>query len=214
MYDFNNTSPVDALQTTAANQPAWSTDASLPTGVRAPLYDGLLSVMNVNDLGIFNNQAAGTLITSVKDLARTTGDTAHIAVFVSRNTTAARAQIVTRNTTDIFSAGGRRLDADTFVQSSVASSDGLNYLVGLFVWGGNTLQLVSNGSAQTVANYSSGAGSTSATDSLAYTLGASSTITNRLNGLVTDHAASRFIATTAQLSALRTLEKAYYPSLP
>jgi hypothetical protein len=214
MYDLNNASPVDALQTTAANQPLWGTDASLPSGIRAPIYDGSNDFMSINDLGIFNAQAAGTVIASVKDLNRTGGDTAHFAVNITTATGTGRAGLLTRSGTNIFSVAGRRLDADSASVSTVASQDGLNLIQGLYVWGGNLIQGVFNGIAAASATFASGAGLTSATDSTLYHLGSVSGSTNRLNGLITDHTAGRIVATTAQLASLRALEKSFYPALP
>ncbi len=215
-YDFENTSPVNAIQSTAANQPYYGLDSSLPSNVRGLTFDGSNDVMSVADLGIFNAQAAGTLIASVKDANRTGGDASHRTIFINGATGNSRSLLGTRTAGgNNIAAQGRRLDADASTgQSFTASFDGLNYLVGSFVWGGNLIQLNLNGSAITSGTFVSGAGSTSATDSTIFNIGAESTASNRLQGIITDIAAGRIVLTSAQLAAFRALERSFYPALP
>ncbi len=214
-YDFENTSPVNAIQSTAANQPYYGLDSSLPSNVRGLTFDGSNDVMSVADLGIFNNQAAGTLIACVKDANRAGGDIVHDVIHITTSGGGVRAAVATRNTATNFGARGRRLDADTVALStSAGSNDGLNVLVGSYIWGGNTLQLNVNGTPASSATFSSGAGSTSATDSTLFNIGANNSTTNRLQGIITDIAAGRIVLTSAQAAAFRALERSFYPALP
>jgi hypothetical protein len=215
LYDLNNASPVDAIQTTAANQPAWSLDAD--NGFNGLLFNGSNNFMSINDLPIFNGQTAGTLIAVAKDLARSAGDATHNVVFISTGASAtfSRSGIITRITsTDFFGANGRRLDADTTVISSSASSNGYNFLANLSIWAANTLTLISNGTTATSANYSSGGGIVSASDSLAFNIGAINATTNRLNGYIGEIVIDRTAFSLTQIAALRTFYKRYYPTLP
>lgn len=221
MYDFGNTSDarVNAVQTTAANQPLWATHATLPAGIRAPQFDGSNDIMTIADLGIYNGQAAGTLTVIANDFARTGGDADHAAIFISRGdlATSTRSALFTRGggSANSFTAAGRRLDADSLRNSSnSASADGLNRLTGLFVWGGNTLQLITNGTAQTATTFSSGAGPTQTNDSLAFTLGAVNATTARLNGIIPHAMAARIVLTSDQNAKIRELQKSFYTSLP
>jgi hypothetical protein len=215
LYDLNNASPVDAIQTTAANQPAWSLDAD--NGFNGLLFDGSNDFMNINDLPIFNAQTAGTSIAVTKDLARTTGDSAHNVLFISTGATATvtRHGIVTRNAAlNNFGATARKLDADTLAASTTASLDGYNFLANLSIWAANTLTLIANATTATAANFSSGGGVVSATDSLAFTIGAINATTNRLNGYIGEIVIDRTAFSLAQIAALRTFYKRYYPTLP
>jgi hypothetical protein len=114
-----------------------------------------------------------------------------------------------------FRALGRRLDSgDSTVLSSATSTDGFNYLAGSFVWGGNLLQFRHNSTDASSATFASGAGLTSATDAAVFNIGAGSTVSNRMNGVVSELLADRAVYTSAQLTALQNFYKQYYPTLP
>jgi hypothetical protein len=218
MYDFGNTNDarVDAIQTTAGQQPIWGTDADLPAGIRAPIFDGTNDFIPVNDLGIFNAQAAGTLMAVVKDLNRTGGDTSHNPIFISDAAgTASRASLFTRYAgASEFAAAGRRVDGTTISASTLISANGLNHLTGLFNWGGNALQGIFNGTPAAVANYATGGGITSSTNSGLFNIGAFNNTTNRLNGIISSVTAARIVLTAQQEAAIRNLRKSFYPALP
>jgi hypothetical protein len=215
MYDLNNVSPVDAIQTTAANQPVWTLDATI--GRSVPLFDGSNDFMPVNDLGIFNAQTAGTLLAVANDINPNAGDTAHSVIDINTITSgSSRAGILTRiGSVSQIDARGRRLDADAGVSSVGTFRAGYNYLANLSVWGGNLITLQLNATHATSNTYASGGGVTSATNSANFTIGASNaTPASRLNGYITDIIADRTVFTTAQLTALRTFYKQYNSNLP
>jgi hypothetical protein len=212
MYDMNNVSPVNAVQGAATSQPLWDTDADLPSGVRTPRFDGVNDFLTVNDLGIFNAQSAGTLSAIAKDTNRTGGNTNHNVITITTGGGSSRAVLNTRDLgNNTFNAVGRRLDSDSVALSTRnPSMDGFNQLTGLFVWGENILQLITNTTAQTSAPYSSGGGITSATNSTVFNIGA----VNQFPGIITSVAASRVALSTAQNTALYNFRKQFYRSLP
>ena len=124
-------------------------------------------------VGLFNNQSAGWSVTAAIDSDRTGGDSTHIALTATVGTGAGgRVTIATRNGgSNQFVAGGRRLDADTFAPSVSTSTSAWTHLECRSDWGAGNAQLVVNGTAQTSAAYSSGAGNTSATDSQTVMIG-------------------------------------------
>ncbi len=203
------------MQSTAANQPLWGTHATLPSGIRAPQFDGSNDFMSVADLGIYNGQAAGTLTAIVHDFARTAGDATHVAIQITGGTGLTRSAMFTRlSAANNFTVAGARVDGETVVTRTSASADGLNRLTGLFVWGGNTLQGIFNGVATATTTFTGGAGITSPTDSTLFNIGATNATTNRLNGIIAHAMAARIVLTTDQNTALRNLQKQFYTALP
>jgi len=215
-YDFGTTTDtrVDAAQGTAANQPAWATHATLPSGIKAPTYDGSNDFMTIADLDIFRNQLQGVVITSVNDFVRTAGNASHYVSRINNGAAGVRTELFTRlASTDEFTIRARRLDGDSTVTRTATSADGLNTLVALFGWGANLLQGVFNGTATASTTYSSGAGATSDTASVNFDIG-SAAGASALNGLIPDYTVARILPTTAQLTVIRNLEKGFYPSIP
>jgi len=125
-----------------------------------------------------------------------------------------RFPVITRlASTDEFTIRARRLDGDSTVTRTATSADGLNTLVALFGWGANLLQGVFNGTATASTTYSSGSGATSDTASVNFDIG-SAAGASALNGIISDYTVARILPTTAQLTAIRNLEKGFYPSIP
>jgi hypothetical protein len=83
-----------------------------------------------------------------------------------------------------FVSAGRRLDTDSFVQSTFASSTSSVLLTSMDQWADGDTQLVVNGSEKTAANYSSGAGVTSNTTSDVVTIG--SLASNFMGGAINE----------------------------
>jgi hypothetical protein len=87
----------------------------------------------------------------------------------SAATTAARCSIAVLGGNYI--AGGRRLDTDGVASSTQPHSEGLKLIINRSRWSDGNVQLRINGSNQTAANYSSGAGNSADTDSLLVEMG-------------------------------------------
>jgi hypothetical protein len=211
-YDMNISSPIDSVQTTAANQPLWGTDVD--TSFRVSGFDGSNDFHSVNDLGIFNNQGVGSLYSLAKDTNRLGGDAGHIIMFISRadNAASSRAALQTLSATSQFSINGRRLDAGGLASVTPASSDGVNSLVGFFNWSGNLLTGILN-SVSGTANFGGG-GLTTNADSLNFSIGAINSTTGRFSGIIPVSIADRSLFTTAQITALNAFNRRYFPTLP
>jgi hypothetical protein len=210
MYDLNNASPVDAIQTTAANQPSWIVDAD--TGFAVPTFNGD-KVFTIADLGILNAQQAGTIFAVSKDTNRTAGDASHNVVIIRPNTESQqRLAILSRLTTNIFASNGKVLDAATSASITQTSADGYHALSSIAVYVANTLVNYVDG--VTASTTMAGAGTTSATDSSSITIGSNLTFTAKLTGMIGEIILDRTAFSVTQLSALRTFYKRYYPTLP
>ena len=151
---------------TLVNGPSWGAD-----GVT---FDASTKQIEVpSAVGVFNNQSAGWSVTAAIDTNRTGGDLTHIMLTATVGTgPGGRVTIASRNGgLNQFVAGGRRSDADTFAGSTATSTSAWTYLENRSDWGAGNARLVVDGTAQTSAAYSSGAGNTSATDSQSVMIG-------------------------------------------
>jgi hypothetical protein len=158
-----------------------STDSKRPPLVNGVLngfpvlrFDGTSQELagNTATLNTYNNKSGGSIFTVVRDVNPSGGNTVHFVLVFTNNAGSARATITTRNSSNIFQAGSRRLDSDTFRSSDFSpSNSNWNILNGQFNWAGNQLQLFVNNSGQAINTYSSGGGNTSATNSLSASIG-------------------------------------------
>lgn len=210
MYDLNNTSPVNAVQGTAANQPSWTVDSD--TGFAIPTFNGD-KVFTVADLGILNAQQAGTIFAIAKDTNRTAGDTAHVVTTIRPNgATGARLGLLSRSTTNVFASQGVVLDASATSTVTQTSADGYHALASIAVYVANSLVNYVDG--VTASTTMAGAGSTSATDSSSITIGSNLTFTAKLPGMIGEIILDRTAFSVAQADALKAFYKRYYPTLP
>jgi hypothetical protein len=164
---------------TLTNGPTW--------GVDGVTFDASTKHINVpSAAGVYNGQGAGWSVVAVIDTDRTGGDITHTTLTASiGGGTGGRVSINTKNVgSNQFAAGGRRLDADSFVSSTANSTNQRTYLENRSDWNAGSVQLVVNGTAQTSAAYSSGAGNTSATDSQAVMMGNSPTTFAAFTGTI------------------------------
>jgi hypothetical protein len=157
-------------QSVLASQPTY-TNAATGITFGGPGV-GMNGVSTMAD--IFRNKSYGYVWAVAQDTNPTGGDGIHQLLFVSRgnNASASRLSITTRYTTNIFSVGGRRLDADGFVSTSISpNSSNIFLLDARFQWADNSISFFVNDSSASTVAFSSGAGSTENTASLAVYLG-------------------------------------------
>lgn len=135
---------------------------------------------NTTALSLLNNVGSATIFAVCSDTNSGGGTAIHPVVHISTGTTITnpRASIFTKNTSAQFISTGRRLDADTGVQATSTFSSGFHTLVNDSDWTNNALQIYVDGVAGTSGTYSSGGGSTSATNSLGIELGSLTTSFN------------------------------------
>ena len=179
-------------------------------GADGMTFDASTKHINVpSAVGVFNNQSAGWSVTAAIDTNRTGGDITHTPLTATVGTgSSGRVSILTRNNTlSQFAAGGRRLDADTFAASTATSTSAWTYLENRSDWGAGNAQLVVNGTAQTSAAYSSGAGNTSATDSQAVLIGSSPTGAAGFPGTISFALMCRTLPSLDDAEQLRNLYK-------
>jgi hypothetical protein len=162
-------------QTTDANRPLWKSSG---IGGRAGLdFDGsndALSATTGTLMSVLQNVSGGTLI-AVIDLDTTGADGPLIVISNGTNAAQARATLATVTGTNAFRAGGRRLDANSFAETTSAGSFSANpsILVGLFDYANSDLFLRRNGAAVSSNTSFQTDGSTSNTASLAFAVGGS-----------------------------------------
>ena len=155
-------------QTTGADQPLYRHGAV--NSRNAIEGDGSTDFLAGAFVEIFRNQSAGTILAVLRDLNPSGGFSNHTPATANTPTSGAtRLRITTRTAeSGIFSGGGRRLDADSLVNSVTDSSDdGVHLMESRADWANGQAQLLLDGQAQSAAAYSSGAGNTSDTDSVA-----------------------------------------------
>jgi hypothetical protein len=215
--DLVNTNPVNFVQATNASQPSVSADGDV-SAFPVLKFDRTDDFMSNADLSMFNGKSAGTVIAVVKDDAPSSGtDATHLVFLASMGTTptGSRLALLTRNTSNTFTAVGRRTDAQAVASASNASnSTGFHFLVNSSNWAGNSLQLRVDSTNATADTFTVGAGVQSGTDSQAVRIGASTSSTSRFGGsygelLIFDQA-----LTADELTAIQNIYKRYYTTLP
>jgi len=158
-------------QGTLANQPTFT---NATTGLT---FNGTSSFMDgtATMAGIMRNKSYGYIFAVAQDTNLADAQSNHrIVYFGNAGTgTQARAGLFSKESNNTNCAvGGRRLDADSFVKSTSSSSVASVGLVdGAFSWATGALQCFVNGTGATPTNFSSGAGSSSDTNSFAVNLG-------------------------------------------
>jgi hypothetical protein len=212
MYDLNNDSPIDLLQTTAANQPAWAVEGV--SGYLMPSYNGTTAKMSLGDLGIYKNQGTGTIVSVFKDVVPTGGAASHVVINVRPNTdVGSRLGIISRVSGDVANIQGRRIDgASTIVVNLGAITTAFQYANARGDWTNGQIRGGLNGSNLNTAIGSSG--NTSDTDSAFIIIGNNNAETAGLSGFIPELLLSRMLYTTDQLTALNNFYKRFYPSLP
>jgi hypothetical protein len=188
---------------TLTNGPSW--------GVDGVTFDASTKHINVpSAVGVFNNQSVGWSVTAAIDSDRTGGDITHTPLTATVGTgSGGRVSILTRyNAVFQFAAGGRRLDADTFAASTATSTSAWTYLECRSDWGAGNARLVVNGTAQTSAAYSSGAGNTSATDSQAVMIGSTPSFAAGFPGTISFALMCRTLPSLDDAERFRDLYKA------
>ena len=188
---------------TLTNGPTW--------GVDGLTFDSSTKYINVpSAVGVFNNQSAGWSVAAAIDTNHTGGDITHTPLTATVGTgPGGRATIATRNAAaSQFVAGGRRLDADTFAGSTATSTSAWTYLENRSDWGAGNARLVVNGTAQTSAAYSSGAGNTSATNSQAVMIGNNPSNEAGFPGTISFALLCRTLPSLAAAEQVRSLYKA------
>jgi len=167
--------------------------------------------------GVFRNRGYGYIF-AVEQVTNPTGGSAthYFVYFSTGGTSLTRAGLLSRFTGNTFAAGGRRLDGDSFVGSSVANNSNLNLVDGAWRWSEGQLQVTLNGSSATAASFSSGVGSASNTDSTEILLGSLSTSAGFLGGNIRELVIVNEQLTAAQiLSTRRYLQRKWStPALP
>jgi hypothetical protein len=177
---------ISVTQGTGGNQPTFR--ASAVNGRPAVEFDGLNDVMvfDAAAAALTNNVASCLFLMAISDTNLSGGDANHVPLFLTVGGVAnARVGLAIARTSGILSATGRRLDSDV----SAASSAGLTISASAPAivsnnsdWANNQLTIRRNGVTGSPATYSSGAGSTSATNSLQANLGAISAGGSRFPG--------------------------------
>lgn len=153
---------------------------------------------------LFQNAGTGYLFVVAQDVARSGGSASHIAAAWSTSAAGfARAAIYTRAASQqVFAAGGRRLNADSFQSSTVPSADARAILEGRFDWAAGTMTLVADGVVAASGAFSSGAGVTSDTTSALVSFGGD-TAANNLPGNLALVLAVRALPTLSVAGHLR-----------
>lgn len=181
--------PVASINATASgsNQPTFR--ASSIGGRPAVEFDGNSDFMNLASgaLSIINNVGSASINCVVAEDASSTDATIY-AVYFSNGTSVSvrRAGLITRSSgVSSIRAEGRRLDADaasTSVSAGTASSPCV--ATARFDWANNQMQTGVNGAFAATTTFASGAGNTSATNSLRARIGAQDALTNRFGGRI------------------------------
>lgn len=215
MYDMNPISPIDAIQTIEASRPLW--DTSPDCSHRIARFDGNDDWLNIPDLGIFNNQGAGTYFAIYKDTNLAGGSTAHYLLAATGNTSSfSRASLATKNSSNVSQIVSRRSDGgSTTVTQAPTNYSGFRSNVGIFNWSANQLNLIVDKSSVVSSTLLDGAGLTSATNSASFDIGSlNNGSTNTLfPGVIAELHADRSIYTQAQINALHEFMKQFYPTL-
>lgn len=159
-------------------------------GNNAVQFDGTTDVMAFEaGARAMLNGASGATAIAVVVVDNTGADATQVVFLFSSGSGAAPVRFSMRAfeaSTPGASSLGRRLDADSAVQTSRAAGLTSSPCIAQSNadWAGNALTTRTNGGAQTSIGYSSGAGNVSATNSVAGNLGAQDAATNRLSGRI------------------------------
>jgi hypothetical protein len=174
----------NATQVTSGLKPLFKTN--IINGKSVVRFDGADDYLSIAALSIWNNVASGSIFVVCSDTNNGGGTADHQMTYWSNGTssTASRFALKTRaGSTAFIQAAGRRLDTDTVVGSNGTFVSGFHVILGEANWSGGTITSYIDGTASTPTAYSSGAGNTSATDSLtAYIGGSGSVITSFFPG--------------------------------
>jgi hypothetical protein len=215
MYDLNPFTQINAVQANAANQPLWDTDSDV--SYRVPRYNGTSHFMTIDDLPIYNAQPAGTIQSVCKDTNRTGGSAIHYIMGINGNADFSRASLVTRRAGDTAGIISRRLDdGTTTIVSPAGNYAGFRTIDGLYIWGGNSLNLVVDGSSVASGAITNGGGITSATNSLSVIIGSfnNGAANTFFPGVISSVHAWRAALSLDQLATFRQLEKRFNSALP
>lgn len=148
-------------------RPTWR--AGVQNGLGVLRSDGADQMVLSDALGVFRNKTAGHIFIVAKDSNSAGGASYHVFIQWDRNTSgAARASIYGRHIsfTNGWVGAARRLDADTTAAATVFGAQTGHARAHVCMdWGGGYLRMQINGSAYTSTAFSSGAGTSSDTDS-------------------------------------------------
>lgn len=174
---------------TAAGTAQPTFKASSINGRPAVQFDGTSDCMDfeASVLGL-TNAASGLVVIVVAVCDNAAADAAQNVVFISSNSATSSTRFAMRacvSSAASLSGAGRRLDADTLAATTNITGTASPAVLQVYAdWSGNSLQARLNGGSPVSSTFSSGAGSTSALNSLAAKLGGQATGANRLSGRI------------------------------
>jgi hypothetical protein len=154
--------------------------------------------------GVFRNRGYGYIFAVAQDTNPTGGAFGH-AVFHANipSGESARASLLTRRVSNIFTTINRRLDADSAVITDGSPNNAnLNLLEYQMRWAVGTLQLLSNGASLVSGNYAA-SGNTSDTDSLVVRMGLDGGVASFFPGNIRELVIVNEQLTAAQILATR-----------
>lgn len=152
-------------QTSGGNKPAWSAaGANGRPGINGDGFDDYLTAEAGNDL--LNNVAGVTMFAVGAGSSATVSSSQQL--FAVANSSGPSRATLNRDATNTYTAGGRRLDANSFAGTSGGTtSTNLFIQAGVLDYASAIATLYLNGSALSTLNPFQTAGNTSATDSAA-----------------------------------------------
>ena len=169
----------DAVQATTTAQPKIVDGGSLVSGGLD--FDGVDDFFNTAGLDSAFRDVSNAFLFSVSSHDSAASATECLIYGqAGSNSGLARVFVGSVGTNDV--AAGRRLDADSFVQSTTAKTSGAKIRSANFDWSGGNVQLFENGTGATATAFSSGAGSTSDTINSPFRIGRLGAASSYWNG--------------------------------
>lgn len=215
MYDMNNTSPVNAVQATAANQPLWGTDVN--TSFRVPRYDGSNDFLNVQDLAIYRNRTNGTSFFICHDTNTAGGDANHTVLSVYAGSATNRFTLTSRTGGSArFQSISRRNDAGSQVGSgTINTASGFVSAGQRANWGSGGGVVCFQNKVISIEGLFTGLDTaTSDTNSQFVTLGARTVSADRFIGVISEIILDISSYSQPQINALHDFHKQFYTTLP
>lgn len=148
------------------NRPTWRAGVQNGLGVLRTDGNDILDLSSA--LGVFRAKTSGHIFIVAKDSNSAGGENYHVFAQFERNTAGStRASIYGRHTsfTNGWVGAARRLDADAAAATVFGAQNGHALAHAWMDWSGGYLRMQINGSAYTSTAFSSGAGTSSDTDS-------------------------------------------------
>lgn len=173
----------DAAQVTATSQPKIVSSGVLVSGGLD--FDGVADFLTSSGLdSTFRNMGNAFIFSAYQHDLATSGT--ECLFYAQAGALSGVARVFMGAVASNVSAAGRRLDADSFVQSTTAKTSGLKLRTGNYDWNGGDVQLFENGAGLTPTAFSSGAGLTSNTLNVPVTIGRLGGSASYLNGAVNE----------------------------